>query len=88
MTRPLLTGRLEKWALILMEFNITYTPQKAIKGQALVDFLTAHPLPVDSPLGCDLPDEETMMIEGEEQCWKMYFDGASSIQPVDRPKIS
>ena len=61
MTRPLLTGRLAKWGLILMEFDITYAPQKAIKGQALADFLVAHPLPKDSPLSCDLPDEETLM---------------------------
>ena len=47
----------------------------------------AHPLPDDSPLSCDLPDEETLMIEGEEQCYKMYFDGASSIQLAVRPKI-
>ena len=70
-----------------MEFDINYTPQKAIKWQALADFLAVHPLPIDSLLGCDLPDEETSMIEGEEQCWKMYFDGASSIQPAVRPKI-
>ena len=68
MTRPLLTGRLAKWALILMEFDITYTPQKVIKGHALADFLAAHPLPDDSPLSCDLLDEETLMIEGEKQC--------------------
>ena len=32
MTRPMLTGRLAKWAIILTEFDLTYTPQKAIKG--------------------------------------------------------
>ncbi|XP_039138784.1 uncharacterized protein LOC120276118 [Dioscorea cayenensis subsp. rotundata] len=87
MTRPLLTGRLAKWALILMEFDITYTPQKAIKGQALADFLAAHPLPDESPLRCDLPDEETLAIEERKQCWQMYFDGASLIQLAIRPKI-
>jgi RNase H-like domain found in reverse transcriptase len=38
MTWPMLTGRLAKWAIILTEFDITYMPQKAIKGQALADF--------------------------------------------------
>ncbi|XP_039131869.1 uncharacterized protein LOC120268610 [Dioscorea cayenensis subsp. rotundata] len=70
-----------------MEFDITYTPQKAIKGQALADFLAVHPLPDESPLRCDLPDEETLAIEEGKQCWQMYFDGASSIQPAVRPKI-
>ncbi|KAJ0969282.1 hypothetical protein J5N97_022159 [Dioscorea zingiberensis] len=85
MTRPLLTGRLAKWALILMEFDITYTPQKAIKGQALADFLAAHPLPDDSPLNYDLPDEETLTVE--ETRWRLYFDGASSIKPALRSTI-
>ena len=53
----------------------------------MVDFLAAHPLPDDSPLSCDLPDEESLMIEGEEQFWKMYFDGASSIQQAVILKI-
>jgi hypothetical protein len=34
----------------MMEYDITYVPQNAIKGQALADFLAAHPLPDDSPL--------------------------------------
>ena len=50
-----------------MKFDITYTPQKTIKGQALADFLAAHPLPHDSPLTCNLPDEETLAIEEEKQ---------------------
>jgi hypothetical protein len=43
MTRPMLTGRLARWAIILTEFDIGYAPQKAIKGQAMADFLAAHP---------------------------------------------
>jgi hypothetical protein len=61
----MLTGRLAKWAIILTEFDITYMPQKAIKGQALSDFLASHPIPSDSPLKCEFPDEEVMHI-GEE----------------------
>ena len=54
----------------------------------MADFLTAvHPLLNDYQLSCNLPDKGTLMIEGEEQCWKMYFDGAFSIQPAVRPKI-
>jgi RNase H-like domain found in reverse transcriptase len=32
MTRLMLTSRMAKWAIILTEFDITYMPQKAIKG--------------------------------------------------------
>src|SRR5664279_4535365 len=60
MTRPMLTGRLAKWAIILTEFDITYMPQKAIKGQALADFLAEYPIPDDSPLACEFPGEEVM----------------------------
>ncbi|KAJ1700974.1 hypothetical protein LUZ63_000753 [Rhynchospora breviuscula] len=56
MTRPILTGRLARWAVALMEFDITYAPQKAIKGQALADFLAAHPITDDSPLASIKPN--------------------------------
>jgi hypothetical protein len=36
---------LVKWALLLQEFEIVYVSQKAIKGQALADFLADHPIP-------------------------------------------
>jgi ribonuclease HI len=87
MTRPMLTGRLAKWAIILTEFDITYTPQKAIKGQALADFLAAHPIQDDSPLKCDFPDEETLHVEEGKPIWELYFDGASSIKPIAGPGV-
>ena len=66
MARPVLTGRFAKWAFRLVEFDITYTPQKPIKGQTLADFLVAHPMADNSPLTCDLPYEETLAIEEEK----------------------
>ena len=44
MSKSVLSGRTAKWALLLQEFDITYVPQKAVKGQALVDFLANHPI--------------------------------------------
>ncbi|XP_070010406.1 uncharacterized protein [Nicotiana sylvestris] len=49
---------------------------KAIKGQALVDFLADHPIPDDCELTDELPDEDAMVVEVQPP-WKMYFDGAS-----------
>jgi ribonuclease HI len=69
-------GRLGKWALLMMEFDLAFVPQKSIKGQALAEFLAAHPVPDDSPLITDLPDEEVFAIEPEAP-WELYFDGAS-----------
>ena len=76
MSKPILLGRLEKWALLLQEFEIIYVPQKAIKGQALADFLANHPIPDDWELSDDLPNEEVMLVE-MSQPWKMFFDGAA-----------
>lgn len=42
----------------------------------MADFLAAHPIPDDSPLVTDLPDEEVMQVEIQKG-WEMYFDGAS-----------
>jgi ribonuclease HI len=76
LSQPALIGRLGKWALLMMEFDLTFVPQKAIKGQALAEFLAAHPVPDDSPLITDLPDEEVFTVEPEAP-WELYFDGAS-----------
>jgi ribonuclease HI len=88
MTRPILTGRLAKWVIILTEFDITYMPQKTIKGQALADFLAAHPIQDNSPLKYDFPDEETLHVEEENPIWELYFDCASSIRPITGPGVS
>jgi ribonuclease HI len=72
-------GCLGKWVVIMMEFDITYVPQKAIKGQALADFLVAHPIPDNSPLVVDLPDEDVFTVSVESP-WELYFNGASRIE--------
>ncbi|XP_040372973.1 uncharacterized protein LOC121052309 [Rosa chinensis] len=36
-------GRIGKWVLALSEFSLQYVPQKAVKGQAIADFLAHHP---------------------------------------------
>ncbi|XP_058216876.1 uncharacterized protein LOC131327758 [Rhododendron vialii] len=76
LSRPILSGKIAKWAVILQQFAIEYVSQKAVKGQALADFLAAHPIPDDSPLATDLPDEEVMQVE-VQKAWEMYFDGAT-----------
>ncbi|CAL2256434.1 unnamed protein product [Prunus armeniaca] len=43
LTRPMLRGRIGKWTLALTEFAFRYVPQKAIKGQAVADFVGDHP---------------------------------------------
>ena len=60
MTRPSsLNRRLAKWAILLSQYDMQIMPQKAIKGQAMVDFLADHPISGMSKLYDDLPDEIT-----------------------------
>lgn len=75
LNQPVLTGRIGKWPLLMMEY-VTYVPQKAIKGQSLADFLATHPVPNDSPLVTDLLDEEVFEVDIEAP-WELYFDGAA-----------
>jgi len=60
-------------------------PQKAIKGQAVVDFLIDHPVPETSKLYDDLSDEiakvNLINTSSEEQVWQLFFDGASRTSP-------
>ena len=75
MSKPFLSGRVARWSVLLTEFDITYVPQKAIKGQALADFLAAHPIPDNMQLPDDFPDDDVLSIETSS--WQLYFDGAS-----------
>jgi hypothetical protein len=77
LSRMTLSGRLAKWAMLLPQIGIVFMPHKAIKGQGLANFLSAHPIPDDFPIDDDFPDEEVFTIEIPDRIWQMYFDGAS-----------
>ncbi|GAA0165537.1 hypothetical protein LIER_20918 [Lithospermum erythrorhizon] len=74
MSKPVLSDRLARWYLQLQQFEIVYAPQKAIKGQVLVDFLANHPLPAEWELCDEIPDEDVLNVEVIPP-WQMYFDG-------------
>jgi ribonuclease HI len=76
LSKMTLSGRLAKWAMFLSQFDIVFVPQKAVKGQALANFLAAHPIPDDFPIDDDLPDEEVFTTTVVQTTWQMYFDGA------------
>ncbi|KAL0378566.1 UNVERIFIED_CONTAM: Transposon Tf2-12 polyprotein [Sesamum radiatum] len=56
MTKPVLSDRLARWYLQLQPFEITYVPQKAVKGQVLADFLADHPCLLNGsyPMTCPM----------------------------------
>ena len=58
------TGRISKWAVELGALNIDFTPRKAIKSQALADFV-AEWIEIQQPVSSTILDH-----------WKMYFDGS------------
>jgi ribonuclease HI len=58
------SGRIAKWAVELMGETISFAPRKAIKSQALADFLAEW-------VNTQLP---TAPIQPE--LWTMYFDGS------------
>ena len=69
--KPKTSGRLMTWALELSEFDITYKPKNAIKGQILGDFVmefTPTKLAEDTQETLDLP------------IWKLSVDGAVNAQ--------
>ncbi|KAM1610377.1 hypothetical protein ACFXTN_020784 [Malus domestica] len=42
LSKPMLTGRIGRLIIALSEFSFQYVPQRAIKGQAIADFLAEH----------------------------------------------
>ncbi|XP_024195598.1 uncharacterized protein LOC112198705 [Rosa chinensis] len=91
LSRPILRDRIGKWVLALSEFSLQYVPQKAVKGQAIADFLAHHPM-LDVPAVRDLEAAATTLDHPDLAClpeyaalylatvslqpWVLYFDGS------------
>ena len=79
-----LNDRLANWSILLSCYDIRYTLAKAIKGQALVEFLAEHPLLKNSEFKDDLLDEQIFFTEkiithtvDPNLHWIMHLDGAT-----------
>ena len=59
-------GRIAKWSLDLLPYDLYYKPKKAIKSQALVDFL-------DEWIEVQHPRQPT------PEHWTMFFDGSKML---------
>ena len=72
----LITERIGKWSLALLEFTLVYFPQKLVKGLALENFLVDHPL-----LEIGTKQSVELGIHGAEKKkkkpWILKFDGSS-----------
>ncbi|XP_070013454.1 uncharacterized protein [Nicotiana sylvestris] len=85
--KPMPTGRLAKWKILFIEFNIVYVTRTAMKAQVLADYLAENPVDDEyMPLSTYFLDEEINSIEevvpDDHPVWKMYFDGAVNIKGV------
>jgi hypothetical protein len=40
--QPILSGRIEKWAYALIEYDLAYEPFKSMNGQVVADFIVEH----------------------------------------------
>ncbi|XP_070034334.1 uncharacterized protein [Nicotiana tomentosiformis] len=85
--KPMPTGKLAKWQILLSEFDIIYVTQKVVKGQALVDHLAENLVDGEyEPLKTYFPDEEVSFV-GEEiteayDGWRVFFDGVENFKGV------
>ena len=65
--------------------EMQFLPQKAVKGQAVADFLAEHPDPRMTKLYENLPAEIAEVcvsqISFERQVWQLFFDDASRMGP-------
>ena len=73
LNRPVLSGKIGKWLLGLIEFTLVYFPQKSVKGQALADFLADHPT-FDT---INEKENELPVCSVEIQPWTLKFNGSS-----------
>ncbi|XP_059658574.1 uncharacterized protein LOC132304891 [Cornus florida] len=74
LSRPLITGRIGKWALALMEFNFIFVPQKSFKGRVLADFLADHLSTKIDPQVFDELESSAIFLTP----WILMFDGSST----------
>ena len=74
LSKAALTGCLDKWMMILSEFDIQYVERKAIKGQAIADQLADFPLEDTIPIQAEFPNASIMYVT--ERVWKLFFDGS------------
>ena len=61
---------------MLQQYDFAYVLQKAVKGQALANFLADHPVLSDWEFSDDFPDEDVFYIEVMPP-WIMFFDGVA-----------
>ncbi|XP_070008583.1 uncharacterized protein [Nicotiana sylvestris] len=86
--KPMPTGRLAKWQILLIEFDIIYVTQTAMKAQVLADHLAENTVDDEyDPPKTYFPDKEVICVDevdrDEKPGWKLFFDGAANMKGVE-----
>jgi hypothetical protein len=63
--KPMLSGRMGKWAYALVEYNLAYEPLRSMKGQVAAIFIVDHAIDVGHSVDCV-----------QVKSWGLYFDGS------------
>uniref|UniRef100_A0A2N9HMH2 RNA-directed DNA polymerase n=1 Tax=Fagus sylvatica TaxID=28930 RepID=A0A2N9HMH2_FAGSY len=76
--KPALTGKIARWQVLLSEFDILFVARKAIKGQAIADYLADYPSEQLELMDSEFPDEDVMTVDEDNHGrWKLYFRRSS-----------
>jgi ribonuclease HI len=63
--KPILSGRMGKWAYSLIEYDLKYDPLQTTKGQVVADYVVDH---------MAITDNNACLVEVAP--WKLFFDGS------------
>jgi hypothetical protein len=63
--RTILSGRIGKWAYVLVEYDLVYEPLRSMRGQVVADFIVDHAIDVDHSVNFV-----------QLRPWGLYFDGS------------
>ena len=75
--KPILTGRLMRWLVLLTEFDIQYVTHRSVKGSIVAYHLASFPVSDDKSIDDDFPDEQFVSMTSIVG-WRLYFDGATN----------
>jgi ribonuclease HI len=64
----ILSGRIEKWAYALIEYDLAYESLKSIKDQVVADFIVEHSIDHNNDESCNLVSIHP---------WKLFFVGSA-----------
>ena len=79
--QPFLSGRVAKWQVLLMQYDLEYISQQSIKGQAIADQLADFPLAEEEKAEDDFPDEQICNIQ-QSPVWNLFFDGSKNMAGI------